>query len=237
MGSGRAAASNAAAATPARSVLVLPRARAVSANTSAKTAIAAPGNVRLTGSTAPPSSAAAVAPNRLPAPKVARRYARPLITKARQTPIAASADTVASAIAASRTASAAPDGRRANAPSRIEPDRKPALAEHSSDDEHDQGDRTGQREVPAPDREQAAEEQRLDARVRVEDVACKDHAERKCADEHERGERVVAAPARVREALDAEHEPERRCKCTERAREPEPVREDEAGKRGRGDGV
>ena len=90
-------------------------------------------------------------------------------------------------------------------------------------------------EVARPDQQQAAEEQRVDARARVEDVAGEDHPERERADEHERGEAVVAAAPAAREPLHPEREHERGRERAERRREAEAVREHEA-REGRGPG-
>ena len=90
-------------------------------------------------------------------------------------PTAASADVTASAIASRSSASAGPRAyAERSRGSRVEPDREPAPGEHDRDEDDERAGRAGEREVRVADGEHAAEEQRLDVRPRVEDVARED---------------------------------------------------------------
>jgi hypothetical protein len=119
----------------------------------------------------------------------------------------------------------------------VEALREPAPSEQRGGDEHEGARGSGEDEVATADQEQAPEQERLDVGPGVEDVAREDHSEREGADQHERGEAVVAAAASTREPLDAECEHEGSGEGAQRRRERKAVGEDEAREGGGRNGV
>ncbi len=120
---------------------------------------------------------------------------------------------------------------------RIEADREPASPEEGARGQHDRAGEGCEDEIAPADQQQAAEQERVDARARIEDVAGENHPECESTDEHERGEAVVPASAATREPLDPERECEGGGERAKRRREAEAVREHEPGEGRRPDGV
>jgi hypothetical protein len=79
---------------------------------------------------------------------------------------------------------------------------KPTAAENQAGDQHDRGRDDRQPDVGGVGEQEAAEEQLLDVRPGMEDVARQDHAGCEAPDEDERGQAVITGRTAARQAPD-----------------------------------
>ncbi len=110
------------------------------------------------------------------------------------------------------------------------------LPDQNAGEERRDSGATGECQVAAVDKEQAAEQQRLDVRARAEDVAGEDHAPGKAADE-DQGNDGVLAGAPAAQSRGAHREGDRGAEGTQRRGEAQAVRQDQPRKGGGADRV